>query len=53
MEPGVLACEFVRPYQRGFFRGEVPHRPEKHIETPIRFLATIHYDTQAIDLDNE
>ena len=35
------------------FRGEVPHRPEKHIETPIRFLATIHYDTQAIDLDNE
>jgi transcriptional regulator with XRE-family HTH domain len=35
------------------FRGEVPHRPEMHIETPIRFLATIHYDTQAIDLDNE
>ena len=35
------------------FRGEVPHRPEKHIETPIRFLATIHYDTQAIDLDND
>ena len=26
------------------FRGEIPHRPEKHNEVPIRFLATIHYD---------
>ncbi|BCM25078.1 helix-turn-helix domain-containing protein [Methyloradius palustris] len=26
------------------FRGEVPHRPERHIKSPIRFLATIHYD---------
>lgn len=26
------------------FRGEIPHRPEKHIKMPISFLATIHYD---------
>jgi len=33
------------------FRGEVPHRPEKHVDTPIRFLATIHYDAPSLDLD--
>ena len=27
------------------FRGEIPHRPEKHTELPIRFLAIVHYDT--------
>ncbi|MGZ8253117.1 MAG: helix-turn-helix domain-containing protein [Methylophilaceae bacterium] len=27
------------------FRGEIPHRPEKHTKLPIRFLAVIHYDT--------
>lgn len=26
------------------FQGEVPHRPEKLIQTPIKFLAIIHYD---------
>jgi transcriptional regulator with XRE-family HTH domain len=26
------------------FQGEVPHRPETLIETPIKFLAIIHYD---------
>lgn len=26
------------------FRGELPHRPEKLIQMPIRFLAIIHYD---------
>ncbi len=26
------------------FQGNVPHRPEKLIETPIKFLAVIHYD---------
>ncbi len=25
------------------FRGELPHRPEKLIQMPIRFLAIIHY----------
>jgi transcriptional regulator with XRE-family HTH domain len=29
------------------FRGEIPHRPEKHSEVPIRFLATIHYESIA------
>lgn len=33
------------------FRGEVPHRPEKHVDTPIRFLATIHYDALSLDSD--
>lgn len=26
------------------FRGEIPHRPEKHTKLPIKFLAIIHYD---------
>lgn len=26
------------------FRGEIPHNPETLIETPIKFLAIIHYD---------
>ncbi|MES2012884.1 MAG: XRE family transcriptional regulator [Pseudomonadota bacterium] len=26
------------------FQGNVPHRPEKLIQTPIKFLAVIHYD---------
>lgn len=26
------------------FQGEIPHRPEKLIQTPIKFLAIIHYD---------
>lgn len=29
------------------FRGEVPHRPENLISTPIKFLSIIHYDTPA------
>lgn len=28
------------------FRGDVPHRPEQLRQMPIRFLATIHYDTR-------
>ena len=35
------------------FRGELPHRPEKLIEMPIRFLAIINYgnaiDTEYVD----
>ena len=31
------------------FRGDVPHGPERLIELPIRFLAIIHYDTEAGD----
>lgn len=27
------------------FQGEVPHRPEALIKTPIKFLAIIHYDS--------
>ncbi len=27
------------------FRGEIPHRPENLIKTPIKFLAIIHYDS--------
>jgi len=27
------------------FQGGIPHRPEKLIETPIKFLAIIHYDS--------
>jgi transcriptional regulator with XRE-family HTH domain len=29
------------------FRGEIPHKPEKMHQLPIRFLAIIHYDTPA------
>ncbi|CAG0956207.1 HTH-type transcriptional regulator SutR [Methylophilaceae bacterium] len=35
------------------FRGEIPHRPEKHNILPIRFLATIHYDMPASQPDSE
>ncbi len=35
------------------FRGEIPHRPEKHNEVPIRFLATIHYDLPTNALERE
>lgn len=31
------------------FRGEIPHRPEKMHQLPIRFLAIIHYDTANIN----
>ncbi len=31
------------------FRGEIPHRPEKMLKMPIRFLAIIHYDQQDED----
>ena len=33
------------------FRGEIPHRPEKHTELPIRFLAIVHYDTPGSEPD--
>ncbi|HEY0268058.1 MAG TPA: XRE family transcriptional regulator [Methyloradius sp.] len=33
------------------FRGEVPHRPERHIKSPIRFLAIIHYDMPKAEED--
>ncbi len=32
------------------FRGEIPHGPERLIELPIRFLATIHYPTMPSEL---
>jgi mannose-6-phosphate isomerase-like protein (cupin superfamily) len=39
------------------FRGEVPHRPENLIQTPIKFLSIIHYDSstqeQAQELTEE
>lgn len=35
------------------FRGEIPHRPERHIKMPIRFLATIHYDLPSKEMSNE
>ena len=35
------------------FRGEIPHRPEKHNILPIRFLAIIHYDMPGSETDNE
>ena len=35
------------------FRGEIPHRPEKHTKMPIRFLSIIHYDTQLNLVDEE
>ena len=35
------------------FRGEIPHRPEKHKKMPIRFLATIHYDLPASAIEHE
>jgi len=35
------------------FRGEIPHRPEKHTKLPIRFLAVIHYDTPSSEPEPE
>jgi len=35
------------------FRGEIPHRPEKHTKLPIRFLAIIHYDMPASKPETE
>jgi DNA-binding XRE family transcriptional regulator len=35
------------------FRGEIPHNPETLIETPIKFLAIIHYDTPKIENSEE
>ncbi len=35
------------------FRGEVPHRPERLIEIPIRFLSIIHYDLPRESSDND
>ena len=31
------------------FRGEIPHRPETLIKTPIKFLAIIHYDSPNLE----
>ncbi len=31
------------------FRGEIPHKPERMLAMPIRFLAIIHYDQSASD----
>jgi transcriptional regulator with XRE-family HTH domain len=33
------------------FRGEIPHKPEKMHQLPIRFLSIIHYDTPASGTD--
>ena len=35
------------------FRGEIPHGPEHLIQTPIRFLAIIHYDAPNLDIIEE
>ncbi len=35
------------------FRGEIPHNPETLIETPIKFLAIIHYDTPKVENSEE
>jgi transcriptional regulator with XRE-family HTH domain len=35
------------------FRGEIPHRPEKHNILPICFLAIIHYDIPGNETDGE
>jgi transcriptional regulator with XRE-family HTH domain len=35
------------------FRGEIPHRPENLIQTPIKFLAIIHYDSPAQEQADE
>ena len=34
------------------FRGELPHRPERLVKMPIRFLAIIHYDPDQTDNDD-
>jgi transcriptional regulator with XRE-family HTH domain len=35
------------------FQGGIPHRPEKLIKTPIKFLAIIHYDSPNQDYSEE
>ena len=35
------------------FQGEIPHRPETLIETPIKFLSIIHYDAPEKELFEE
>jgi transcriptional regulator with XRE-family HTH domain len=35
------------------FRGEIPHRPENLIKTPIKFLAIIHYDSPIQEQNEE
>jgi transcriptional regulator with XRE-family HTH domain len=35
------------------FRGELPHRPEKLIQMPIRFLAIIHYGSNDVVSESE
>lgn len=35
------------------FQGDVPHRPENLINTPIKFLAIIHYDAPNQELSEE
>lgn len=35
------------------FRGELPHRPEKLIKMPIKFLAIIHYDQEIPPMESE
>jgi transcriptional regulator with XRE-family HTH domain len=35
------------------FRGELPHRPEKLVKMPIRFLAIIHYENSHGSVEDE
>lgn len=35
------------------FQGEIPHRPEALIKTPIKFLAIIHYDSPNQEFSEE
>lgn len=35
------------------FQGEIPHRPEALLKTPIKFLAIIHYDSPNQDFSEE
>lgn len=35
------------------FHAETPHKPERILETPVRFLAIIHYDPLETQLDND
>lgn len=43
----------VEPGDSLTFRGEIPHRPEQLVKTPIRFLSIIHYDSPVADSDTE
>ena len=35
------------------FHAETPHKPERILETPVRFLAIIHYDPLESQQDND